>query len=206
MTRNLSPTDLKRLHRSWRRQPVGRLGIILEDVQGPFNVGSIVRTAAAERVERMWMVGATPAPTHPKAQRTGLGCERFVDWSAEHSIDDALAAARATGMKVVGVELAHGAEPLFTLDLATSVCLVVGHEDRGLSAHCIDACDEIGYVPQMGRVGSLNVAQAAAIAIYEARRQVWSVHDRPDGGAGRDSADDLADTLTDDLDDDPDDD
>lgn len=173
MTRNLSPTDLKRLHRTWRHREVGRLGMILEDVQGPFNVGSIVRTAAAERVEHMWMVGATPPPTHPKAQRTGLGCERFVEWASEDTVEAALAAARTAGMKVVGVELAQGAEPLFDLDLAGPVCLVVGHEDRGLSARCIDACDEVGYVPQMGRVGSLNVAQAAAIAIYEARRQAW---------------------------------
>jgi len=173
MTRNHSPTDLTRLHRTWRGRQVGRLGIILEDVQGPFNVGSIVRTAAAERVERMWMVGATPAPTHAKAQKTGLGCERFVDWTSEDTIEGALAAARAVDMKIVGVELAQGAEPLFDLEMAGPVCLVVGHEDRGLSARCIDACDEVGYVPQMGRVGSLNVAQAAAIAIYEARRQAW---------------------------------
>jgi len=173
MTRNLSPTDLKRLHRSWRSRQVGRLSVILEDVQGPFNVGSIVRTAAAERVEHLWMVGATPAPTHPKAQKTGLGCERYVDWSSEDTIERALDAARAAELKVVGVELAQGSEPLFDLDLGGAVCLVVGHEDRGLSARCIDACDEVGYVPQMGRVGSLNVAQAAAIAIYEARRQAW---------------------------------
>jgi tRNA (guanosine-2'-O-)-methyltransferase len=173
MTRNLSPTDLKRLHRAWRGRPVGRLSLILEDVQGPFNVGSIVRTAAAERVEHLWMVGATPPPTHPKAQKTGLGCERFVGWTAVDTVEDALAGARAAGFSVVGVELAQGAEPLFSLDLAGPVCLVVGHEDRGLSARCIDSCDEVGYVPQMGRVGSLNVAQAAAIAIYEARRQAW---------------------------------
>ena len=38
---------------------------------------------------------------------------------------------------------------------------------------CLAACDAVAFVPQLGRVGSLNVATAAAIAIYEARRQAW---------------------------------
>jgi serine/threonine protein kinase len=78
------------------------------------------------------------------------------------------------GMAIVGIELAEGARPLFDVDLAVAVCLVVGHEDRGLSAAALAACDTVGFVPQLGRVGSLNVAQAAGIAIYEARRQGWT--------------------------------
>jgi len=174
MTRNLSPTDLKRLHRSWRQRPVAPLAMILEDVQGPFNVGSIVRTAAAERLDKLWLVGAAVAPTHPKAQRTGMGCERLVPWVATDTIETAMTEARAVGMHIVGIELADGAEPLFELDLTGPTCLIVGHEDRGLSARCLDACDAIGFLPQLGRVGSLNVAQAAGMAIYEARRQQWT--------------------------------
>jgi len=174
VTRNLSPTELKRLHRSWRRNPVVPLGLILEDVQGPFNVGSIVRTAAAERVDHLWLAGASVPPTHPKAQRTGMGCERFVPWDMLGDIDEAATAAAQAGMRLVGLELAEGAEPLFTLNLTGPVCLVVGHEDRGLSTRALAVCDAVGYVPQLGRVGSLNVAQAAGIGIYEVRRQQWT--------------------------------
>lgn len=173
MTSNLGPTDLKRLHREWRRAGVAPLGVALDDVQGPFNVGSIVRTAAAERLEALWLAGATPLPTHPKVQRTAMGCDRLVGWTHVPTITEALDAARNTGMRIVGVELAGGAEPLFDLDLTAPTCLVLGHEDRGLSASALGACDVIGFIPQLGRVGSLNVAQAAGIAIYEARRQGW---------------------------------
>lgn len=174
MTRNLGPTDLKRLHRGWRRRGTTPLAMILDDVQGPFNVGSIVRTAAAERLDHLWLAGATPSPTHPKVQRTAMGCERYLAWEHTESATEAIAAARALGMGVVGIELAEGAEPIFALDLSGPVCLVVGHEERGLSAVALGACDHIGFVPQLGRVGSLNVAQAAGIAIYEVRRQGWS--------------------------------
>lgn len=148
--------------------------MMLDDVQGPFNVGSIVRTAAAERVDRLWVVGSSVAPTNAKAQRTGMGCERFVAWHHVDTIDAAVAEAQGDGYAIVGIELADGATPVFDTDLSGPVCLVVGHEDRGLSAAALAACDRVAYVPQLGRVGSLNVAQAAAIAIYEARRQGWT--------------------------------
>jgi tRNA (guanosine-2'-O-)-methyltransferase len=53
------------------------------------------------------------------------------------------------------------------------VCLAVGHEDHGLSRGCLEACDHVAYLPLLGRVGSLNVASATAIALYEVRRRSW---------------------------------
>jgi tRNA (guanosine-2'-O-)-methyltransferase len=50
---------------------------------------------------------------------------------------------------------------------------VVGHEDRGLTAATLAACDDVAFLPLLGKVGSLNVATAAAIACYEVRRQGW---------------------------------
>ena len=67
------------------------------------------------------------------------------------------------GFRVVAIELAEGAPPLHTLEL-TDVCLVVGHEDQGVRAATLRACDAVAYLPQLGKVGSLNVATAAAIA------------------------------------------
>jgi tRNA (guanosine-2'-O-)-methyltransferase len=72
------------------------------------------------------------------------------------------------------VELADVARPMHEVDLGAAVCLVVGHEDRGLTPSTIAACDVIAYLPLAGRVGSLNVATATAVALYEARRQEWT--------------------------------
>ena len=54
------------------------------------------------------------------------------------------------------------------------MCLAVGHEDHGLSKAGLAACDHVAYLPMLGRVGSLNVATAAAIAMYEVRRRAWT--------------------------------
>ena len=63
--------------------------------------------------------------------------------------------------------------PLHEAALGSDVCLALGHEDRGCSAALLAAADEVAYIPQLGRVGSLNVAAAAAIALAEARRREW---------------------------------
>lgn len=170
----LGSTDLKRLHREWRRRTPRRLALALEDVQSPFNVGAIVRTAAAYRVETLWLVGTTPDLAEPKVGRTAMGCERFLAWERTRSSGEAIEEARGDGYRIIGLELASLAHPLHELQLSSDTCLVIGNEDRGLRAATLALCDEVGYLPQLGRVGSLNVAAATAIACYEARRQVWA--------------------------------
>ena len=60
--KQLDGTGMKRLHRDWRRRTEGRLGVVLDNVEGPFNVGAVIRTAAALRVEDLWLAGRTPPP------------------------------------------------------------------------------------------------------------------------------------------------
>lgn len=175
--KNLDPTGLKRLHREWRRKTPQRLSLILDSVQTPYNVGTIIRTSAALGVDHLWLVGATESPSHNKTNKTALGTQRYVTWTVVEEPDEAVAAAKSDGYAVVGIELADEALPLHELDLAADVCLVVGHEDRGLSKVALAACDSVGYIPQVGKVGSLNVGVAASIAIAEARRQGWCAAD-----------------------------
>jgi len=172
--RPLDGTGLKRLHRSWRHRSEGRVALILDNVQSPFNVGAIVRTAAAYRVDHVWLVGATPELDAAKVRTTALGCERYLTWERADAAAEALAAARVDGYSPIALELADAARPLHEFAVTADVCLVIGHEDRGLSPATLDACDAVVYLPLLGRVGSLNVATATAIALYEVRRQRWS--------------------------------
>ncbi|MBW3546882.1 MAG: TrmH family RNA methyltransferase [Actinobacteria bacterium] len=183
--KNLGDTDLKRLHRHWRRRTAGRLAVLLDSVQTPFNVGAIVRTAAAERVEHLYVAGASAFPDHPRSRKISLGTERSVPWTGYETAAEAVAAVRDAGLFLLGIELADGAVPLHEVALPDDVCLALGHEDRGLSARTLEACDAVAFVPQLGRGGSLNVASAAAIAMYEVRRREWScspANEAPESG------------------------
>ena len=173
MTRQLGATEVKRLNRSWRRSTRARLCLLLESVSQPFNVGSIVRTAAAFGVEHVWLCGDAADPGHPSARKTALGTGRFVTFERA-AVAEAADAVRAAGLRLVAIELAQAAVPLHEAALGGDVCLALGNEDRGCSASLLAAADEIAYIPQLGRVGSLNVSAAAAIALAEARRREWA--------------------------------
>jgi tRNA (guanosine-2'-O-)-methyltransferase len=172
--KNLGPTEVKRLNREWRHRTEGRVALLLDSVQTPYNVGASVRTAAAERVEHLYLAGASTAPSHPASRKVSLSTERFVEWTSYEQVADAIDAVKDAGYRLVGLELAEGAVPLFEATLGDDVCIAVGHEDRGLSPLTLAACDELAYIPQLGKVGSLNVAHATAIALYEARRRHWT--------------------------------
>ena len=173
MTRSLGGTEQKRLHRGWRRESRSRLALLLDGVQNPFNVGSIMRTAAAYSVDHLWLVGS-PNPNDTKVNKTALGSQKFLTWTGFETSAEAIADIRSKGYRIIGVELAEEAVPLHELDLSGDLCLAVGHEDRGLSKDLLADHDALGYIPQLGSIGSLNVATATAIACYEARRTGWT--------------------------------
>lgn len=172
--RQLRPTDVKRLNRGWRHRTEHRVGLLVESVTQPFNVGSIMRSAAAFGVEHLWLAGNATPPTHPNARKTGLGTERLVLWDPAVPVPDAARAVRDAGLRIVAIELTNDALPLHEAPLDGDVCLAVGGEDHGCSPALLEAADAVAYIPQIGRVGSLNVAVATAIALAEARRREWA--------------------------------
>lgn len=185
--RKLGSTDLKRLHRDWRRRTRGSVALVLENVQSPFNVGAILRSAAAFRAERVWLVATTASARNPKTQKTALGTDRYLTIHETPTVQAAAAEIAAAGYVLIGVELTEDAVALHEL-LSTglrtlsvsdppALCLAFGNEEHGLSAACLDACDHVAYLPQLGKVGSLNVASAAAIALYEVRRAAWTMNE-----------------------------
>lgn len=180
MSRQLGMTEVKRLNRGWRRRTRAEISLLLDNVGQPFNVGSIIRTAAAFGVQQIWLCGDTAQPGHPSARKTSLGTDRLLTFDHAQTAVLGAQAARAAGFRVVAVELAGDAVPLHAADLGGDVCLALGNEDHGCSAALLAAADLVAYIPQVGRVGSLNVAAAAAIALAEARRHEWAGQPGPD--------------------------
>ena len=108
----------------------------------------------------------------PSAVLPTAGMVRSGVFPHSHTLSTPKAAAE-DGFRVIAVELASGAVPLFEAPLDGDVCLAIGNEDHGCSPALLDVVDSAAYIPQVGRVGSLNVAVAAAIALADTRRREW---------------------------------
>lgn len=146
------------------------MALITDGVSNPYNLGSILRTAAAFHCDHLWLVGA-PSPNDAKVNKTALGSQKFLTWTHCETTAEAMQLATAAGYSLVGIELSESAVPLANIKWADDCCLVLGHEDRGLSSEALQSLPQIGYIPQLGKIGSLNVAMAAGMAMYEFRRQ-----------------------------------
>lgn len=178
--RQLDSTGLKRLHRQWRHRTERPLALILDGLASPTNVGSIVRSSAAYGVDTIWLAGPTPAPS-PKV---AMGTERYLDLHRAADTVAAIAQARQRGFAVIALELTAHAAALHdaAIDPRAAIALVVGHEDHGVGKAALAACDGAVHLPLVGKVGSLNVAVATAVALAELRRQEW--HEQHGPGPG----------------------
>ena len=149
-------------HRSFR------LGLLVASVTQPFNVGTIVQSAAIFGVEQIWLSGNASLPDHPNAAKVARGADRLVSWKHAGSASEAALAVREAGFRIIALELTDNAVPLFEIPLGDDdICLAVGAEDHGCSPALLAAADDVAYIPMIGRVGSLNVAVATAIALAD---------------------------------------
>ncbi len=172
--RQLRPTDVKRLNREWRRRTEGRLALLLDSVSQPFNVGSIVRTAAAFGVESVWLCGNTPDLDLPAVGKTALGTDRFLSAYRSRPRRPRPRPRRRTGSAWWPSSSRRARCRCSRRHWTATSAWRSGTRTTAAPPPCSAAVSSAAYIPQVGRVGSLNVAVAAAIALGEARRREWT--------------------------------
>ncbi len=141
--------------------------LVLDRLQDPGNVGSILRSAAAFGVHQVLALQGTAALWSPKVLRAGMGAHFAL--ALHEGLD--IAALDALSLPWVATS-SHAATALPQADLPTPCAWVLGHEGQGVSAALLARCALQVRIPQPGGEESLNVAAAAAVCLYEsARRQ-----------------------------------
>ena len=141
--------------------------VLLEDIQDPGNLGSILRSAAAAGVEVAYLTLGCADAWSPKALRAGMGAH-FVMRIEERVAGPEKAAAFA-GMSIATSLDAQTS--LYGLDLTGPLMVLVGNEGAGLSVELQQAASHRVTIPMPGRVESLNAAAAAAVCFFERVRQ-----------------------------------
>jgi len=147
-----------------------RFHVLLEDVQDPGNVGTILRTAAAAGVEQVLLSKHCAFAWAPKVLRAAQGAHFLT--AVVENVDLPVWARqfRALGGHVAAT-VADGGENLYASILRAPLAIAIGNEGAGLSDLLLDAVDTKLTIPMPGGMESLNASAAAAIAVFEAVRQ-----------------------------------
>lgn len=145
--------------------------IALENIQDPANLGAIARTAEALGISGMILSGGCDLYS-PKAQRAAMGALLRLPVLRADSIEEALLACRAQGMRIYASTPSADALPVTQAAGfgAQTVC-VVGNEGAGVTRETMALCDALVTIPMAGRAESLNASAAAAILMWEMTRK-----------------------------------
>jgi 23S rRNA (guanosine2251-2'-O)-methyltransferase len=151
----------------------GALVLALDQITDPHNVGAIVRTAAAFGAESILTTARhSPAATGVLAKAASGGLEH-VPFLVVRNLAEALLALGERGFYRVGLD-SGGATPLEDLSLRRPLVLVLGAEGKGLRRRTLASCDAAARLDMPGAIKSLNVSNAAALALYAAHRRLGS--------------------------------
>ena len=146
--------------------------VILDRIQDPGNVGSILRSSAAAGVQAVWCLSGTADPWSPKVLRSAMGAHFRLQIQDEMHNEAVLTAAHDAGLSLFATRLAAESESLFmsSVSLAQPVAWIFGQEGSGVCTELSQQARAI-QIPQHAGVESLNVAAAAAVCLFESRRQ-----------------------------------
>jgi 23S rRNA (guanosine2251-2'-O)-methyltransferase len=160
--------------------------LIAHNLRSAHNVGSLLRTADGLAVNEVYLTGYTPYPigaqddrlphlaqkTDRAISKTALGAEKTVAWSHNVEVPVVINALRNDGYQIIGLEQAPRAVPLPEFKSTAKVAIIVGREVEGIEPEVLEQCDQIVEIPMQGQKESLNVVQAAAMALYQLRFMV----------------------------------
>lgn len=153
-------------------QPAGtiaesRFALLLEDIQDPGNLGSMLRSAAAAGCDAVFLSTGCADAWSPKVLRAAMGGHFALNIFERQ---DLRGVARAFPGTLLAASL-QAKHSLYGCDLRGKVAFLVGNEGAGLSAGLLDMATQTVAIPMSGKIESLNAAAATAICLFEAVRQ-----------------------------------
>lgn len=145
--------------------------LAVDGVTDPGNLGALLRIAECAGATGIVLPRHRAVHVTPTVTKTAAGAVEYLPMALVGGLPTAIEAMRAAGVWVVGLD-AGGDTPVHKLTVAAEgVCLVLGAEGKGLSRLVRQRCDLVASIPLHGRLASLNVASAGAVACYEVARR-----------------------------------
>jgi 23S rRNA (guanosine2251-2'-O)-methyltransferase len=150
--------------------------VLLDGIEDPQNTGAIIRVAEAAGAHGVLLPARRSSGLTPAVARASAGAIEYIPVAQVTNLVRTIGALKQAGLWVVGADPAG--EDLFQGSLTPPLGVVIGSEGRGLRRLVRESCDRLIRIPMGGRIASLNAATAAAVVLFEIRRQVHSVGGR----------------------------
>lgn len=158
--------DLENFSRSQNERP---FFLLLDLIQDPQNLGSLLRTAEAMRVQGVVLPSSQAAQITPSVVHASSGATEHL-LIAQYNLAQAIDRLKALDLWVYGLDASELAKTPDQLRMDVGLALVVGNEGNGLRDLVKKKCDALLRLPMYGRVASLNAAAAGSIALFLARQ------------------------------------
>jgi RNA methyltransferase, TrmH family len=149
---------------------IAGVGLAIETLQDPGNLGTVIRTAVAAGIEGLWLSTDSVAPDHPKVLRASAGQWFRLPLAVVDNFEPLLAEWHYTGVQLVATS-SHATVDYWSVDFTKPTVIVLGNEGAGLSEALQQQATVQVRIPMASTVESLNVGIAAALLLYEAKRQ-----------------------------------
>lgn len=141
--------------------------ILLDRLQDPGNLGTILRSAAAAGIKEVYCSGQTVAAWSPKVVRAAMGAHFALNIYEHQDLREVIKNAQ---VPIVATS-SHAKKSIYETDLSGDIVWLVGHEGQGVSSELLELCDVTVSIPHKGEVESLNVAVATSVCLFEQFRQ-----------------------------------
>jgi tRNA G18 (ribose-2'-O)-methylase SpoU len=144
-----------------------KITIVLDRLRSAHNTGNIFRIAEAVGASEIIACGYTPAPPHPKLEKTAMGTDKMVPCRVFGTSMEAVEALRQEGnSQILAVETEPGAVFAWEMEYKFPLVLIFGNEALGIEPETLEKCDGIVNLPMFGKKESINVGNSAAAVLY----------------------------------------
>lgn len=151
-----------------------KLFLVLESLQDPGNLGTILRTGEGAGIDGVILNRTSVDPYMPKVIRSTMGSIYRVPIAMAEDLETVISCLKSSGVRVFAAHL-KGKKSYYEQDYRKDTCFMIGNEANGLSDALAEMATDYIRIPMSGQVESLNAGVAAALLMYEAKRQRMTV-------------------------------
>lgn len=162
--------DVEDILEGWRLSGDKAIILILDCIQDPQNLGSLIRTANAAAAHGVIIPKDRAAEVTPAVVKASAGAIEHILISRVTNIADTITRLKNAGIWVVGIE-AGSKEDIYSFDIDIDLAIVIGSEGKGIRRLVKEKCDACLSIPMKGNISSLNASVAGGIALFEVLRR-----------------------------------